>query len=454
MKAGRNDPCPCGSGKKYKKCCLLKEEPRPAAAALDEPPDVRRMASSALMRFASSPEHAKTFAAAFREFYAEIGPGLADDAQLADDEQVKFTSYLLFDHTLEDGRTLAETFLQRGSGPVRAAEQRMIRRWTRTCLRPYEVEDVVREQGLRLRNLWNDETVFVTERAATLQLTKWDLLVARVAPEDDGTLRFEGGLYVLPSRIKQRLVDTLREEERRLRRVDPGLGEEAFFKRCAPLFHRIWRAEAAPRPMPTLVTAEGDPMVFGKVVFDVFDRAAVAAALDGHADLSREEDGEYAWLEEADDGFTRSLGHIVLEEGRLVLEVTSRQRADRGRHLIEECGGTALRHRATQFEGVEKALERHASKPREPIPAGIPPEVAAQLVLEYKERHYATWPDEPLPALDGKTPRAAARSKKLTPRLMDLLKEMENMESRAERPDNPAYDFGRLWSELGLERPR
>lgn len=23
-KVGRNDPCPCGSGKKYKKCCLSK----------------------------------------------------------------------------------------------------------------------------------------------------------------------------------------------------------------------------------------------------------------------------------------------------------------------------------------------------------------------------------------------------------------------------------------------
>ncbi len=23
-KVGRNDPCPCGSGKKYKKCCFLK----------------------------------------------------------------------------------------------------------------------------------------------------------------------------------------------------------------------------------------------------------------------------------------------------------------------------------------------------------------------------------------------------------------------------------------------
>ena len=25
-KVGRNDPCPCGSGKKYKKCCMMKDE--------------------------------------------------------------------------------------------------------------------------------------------------------------------------------------------------------------------------------------------------------------------------------------------------------------------------------------------------------------------------------------------------------------------------------------------
>src|SRR2546422_7115188 len=26
---GRNDPCPCGSGKKYKRCCLAKDAPAP-----------------------------------------------------------------------------------------------------------------------------------------------------------------------------------------------------------------------------------------------------------------------------------------------------------------------------------------------------------------------------------------------------------------------------------------
>jgi SEC-C motif len=26
MKIGRNQPCPCSSGRKYKKCCLAKDE--------------------------------------------------------------------------------------------------------------------------------------------------------------------------------------------------------------------------------------------------------------------------------------------------------------------------------------------------------------------------------------------------------------------------------------------
>ena len=38
IKVGRNDPCPCGSGKKYKQCCMKKdqEEERKKLAALNE----------------------------------------------------------------------------------------------------------------------------------------------------------------------------------------------------------------------------------------------------------------------------------------------------------------------------------------------------------------------------------------------------------------------------------
>src|SRR5262249_59879887 len=38
MKTGRNDPCPCGSGKKYKKCCLSKDAEEAARHPLPPTP--------------------------------------------------------------------------------------------------------------------------------------------------------------------------------------------------------------------------------------------------------------------------------------------------------------------------------------------------------------------------------------------------------------------------------
>ena len=35
-KVGRNESCPCGSGKKYKHCCLGKEPPQRVVSALNE----------------------------------------------------------------------------------------------------------------------------------------------------------------------------------------------------------------------------------------------------------------------------------------------------------------------------------------------------------------------------------------------------------------------------------
>jgi len=35
-KTGRNDPCPCGSGQKYKRCCLTRDEAAERAAAAEQ----------------------------------------------------------------------------------------------------------------------------------------------------------------------------------------------------------------------------------------------------------------------------------------------------------------------------------------------------------------------------------------------------------------------------------
>jgi hypothetical protein len=53
MKLGRNDPCRCGSGKKYKKCCSPKDE---AAQSAEFAAEAAARAASAASAASEQPE--------------------------------------------------------------------------------------------------------------------------------------------------------------------------------------------------------------------------------------------------------------------------------------------------------------------------------------------------------------------------------------------------------------
>jgi SEC-C motif len=64
-KTGRNDPCPCGSGKKYKKCCLPKHEAQDRERAFEQQ--------------AAREERAAAHRASLREARARMLAGVEDD---------------------------------------------------------------------------------------------------------------------------------------------------------------------------------------------------------------------------------------------------------------------------------------------------------------------------------------------------------------------------------------
>ena len=68
--------------------------------------------------------------------------------------------------------------------------------------------------------------------------------------------------------------------------------------------------------------------------------------------------------------------------------------------------------------------------------------------MDFKEKHYESWLDEPVPALDDLSPREAALNATTRSKLVTLLKDMETMEQRG--PAGQRYDFTRLRRELGL----
>jgi hypothetical protein len=68
------------------------------------------------------------------------------------------------------------------------------------------------------------------------------------------------------------------------------------------------------------------------------------------------------------------------------------------------------------------------------------------------QRHLTVWLDQQISALDGRTPRQAARDVLLRPKVIQLLREIENIQDRDRQRGKPWYDAAWMWEALGIPR--
>jgi hypothetical protein len=102
--------------------------------------------------------------------------------------------------------------------------------------------------------------------------------------------------------------------------------------------------------------------------------------------------------------------------------------ADALRDLVELRGGT----------------EKNAGRPRD----AVPPDMARAVTASFLSNYYARWPDAPLPALGGQTPRQAMKTAGGARRVEAIIGEMESQSHGT--PLAGAYDFDDLRQALGM----
>jgi hypothetical protein len=524
---GRNDPCPCGSGRKYKKCCGKGE---PAALGPKEPshrrgssrgsenekekedlrgPDARfheqlyaelyRLARNSMTRREQEEALVRYFGPDFR------GKGIQDVHPKMEPAwaPTTFFEWLVFDYRRRSGRTLSEEYLERKGWTLDARSRALLEGAMGTCMSLYRVEEVRPEEGLTLRDLFRGGTVEVLERLGTRELVRWDILAARIQ-EMDGGPRFTGGLIHLEAQAKDNLLLVLENGYVRYRVAHPGADRAEFLKERGDLFYQMGRA-LADRPRPSLVTSEGDPLVFCRARYRVEETEGLVERLGTVPSLEPMEDEEggegspvmFRWVEplgidgpvdwgellgtggdsdlgelpEPVDGEgsesakdtqgiriegdgLRSLGTLTLEGDRLVLECSSEARLARGKALLEEHLPRAVTHLEDEVKDPWEALEEEdaqAGGKKAPPSPGFSPEVEKQLHQELMDRHYRPWMDKPIQALAGKTPREAVATAGGRGHVADLIRQGEHGEALRQREKGYAYDFTWLWKELGLD---
>jgi hypothetical protein len=212
MKAGRNDPCPCGSGEKYKKCCLVKE----SAARSDDV--LFRDAEASLMErmlpFAEEAFGESAIEQAWVLFLDEMTE-VAFDPE--DPLNLLFIPWFLFNWVIESEddkpavqaplhKTVAEAFLEtEDASPL---EKDIIRASNRRPLSLFEVLEVKSAQFLKLQDLMQDQTLTVEEDAASQTLKVGELIIGSIMLPINGRIRpLTIGPFALPERCKEDVID-------------------------------------------------------------------------------------------------------------------------------------------------------------------------------------------------------------------------------------------------------
>ncbi len=432
---GRNEPCPCGSGRKYKKCCLTTGGLAPYTQA-DREAALQRMLGSV---------HPDDMDAAREQLWGKHLPllGTWKDPALLDMAECALQGWVCFDELCDD-ETLAEDLLEHAPD-LRGGERRYIEIGRASAMKLYEVVAVAPGSGLILRDVLDGGVVRVRERAGSRSLHTWDLLAARVMSRGaSGQPEIDCGLFVLGPHVREPLVA-------HLRRLRAELDEAEFKEAAVSAFFDAWIGPG----LPKLVNFDGEEQLLTTVHFDVADKAKLAYALDHTPEISGNGDGKlWTWVgtgQQRKEPVTRAF--LRLEAGRLRIETNSRERGEAVRALVERAAADAVRYRITEHQDLEQAVLAAAQEgPREPAP--LPEEMrepAREALVQMLAQHYERWLDEPVPALDGATPRAAAGDAALRPRVAELIEGLERLYEKALEAGEAAYDPTWMWEELHLE---
>jgi len=319
----------------------------------------------------------------------------------------------------------------------------MVEAWSRSFVGLYEVESVTAGVGAELKDLIFGGTIFVHDVNMSTRLVRWDGLLVRVVPGERGTEL--GGTGVTVPRHNIEPLRAWMDE----RREEAGLDWASYLKRNWPRIRRH-SFELGRDWMQSLQLSntDGEELLFSKAVYTMADADAVSAALRASPVLEDESDS-FVWVNE----HKTVLGNIRVAGKELLLECNSRERLDRGKRLLGKLAKKWLRHVRDEFTTQKELKSQAVARPHgtRAQNTGIPNDAEDAAITRMLEDHYRRWPDEGIPALEGKTPREAARTPEGREKLRTLLKDFENGEERKKRGGEPFYDVGRLLVELGLD---
>ncbi|SEH40326.1 SEC-C motif-containing protein [Halobacillus karajensis] len=141
-KVKRNDPCPCGSGKKYKKCCMNKADQGVGSTSLHE----------------ELKAHYSHFMAYVNRNYPNISPNEERETQEEEVEAAFRMVQSVFIEQQEDGTTLYDEFFDKKKDKiVRPATLASMEAWKSPLASVFQIKELQTVQTVLVEDVWSGQ---------------------------------------------------------------------------------------------------------------------------------------------------------------------------------------------------------------------------------------------------------------------------------------------------------
>jgi len=440
VKIGRNAPCPCGSGKKYKKCCLNKTKP-PVDLLWRRLGDAHDRLMDQLMDFARNSLGELPLLAAAGEFLlwpeTDENPG-----DLMIDHMQLFVPWFVFnwiydpDETdilieMPPHQTVAQIYADKHGKKLDDLQKRLI---DAANGQPYSFLEVVScdpGQGFCLKDIFTGTEEEVIENQGSENAKPGHVLLGRIIKVDHVAMLVGCSSTLIPPSWKTAIIDLRRLIMAENQQVSTRLLNDYDYE-IRELYFQIFNSLNNP---PQMQNTDGDPLLFHTLYYDIED---AQSAFDHLADLSVVEDAaslrQGATLDENGDivrveipwcrhGYKKNknldntiLGRLVIDKHKLTVEVNSEARTKIIRQKIEKRLGTGAKYKTTKIQSPEAMMKDDRSPESAGKEERLNQEELMQIpeIREHVEKtlaaHWDGWIDRHIPALNNQTPMQAIKT--------------------------------------------
>ena len=472
MKIGRNEPCPCGSGKKYKKCCGLKvSEPMPSLELEEKTGtvwDEYMMLSKVVIVYGQGQrqfaQDKKELNKRYNELERRFRPGEAGGIL-----DSFFMTMFHFDIAYgKEQKTIIEWFLEEDvARGLNTPGLEFLKHLRDSYCAMYEV---LEKKGdvLTLADIMTGRQYAVTclGQRHEDEARPGEIWYVRLAgpPQQAVTLTTP---YVFEAAAKKSFQEIMNGQKRTFKKMTDtkDMPEEEIYRQACKTAVGFWAAYmTAPWQRevslpPVAANTDHQRLIFCRLMMTVRDVSSVKRALDGFQEaVFDEHPGHWIWQKRRQTkrmlGENIILADISVENGKLAAMTNSMQRALRlKRKLLTLCGEALVYEKieaitpeampeptAAQMEQFEKEQKAILSDP-------LVRQSAEKRICDY---YFKSWVRQKIPMLGLKTPLAASKTPQGREDLKELFARMEGLSAAVPGEAIAKMDFQQLKKKLGI----